>query len=352
MGTEKGNRPEQIRPRRSLFGPILLISIGLVFLGRNLGIIPGEGWNTIWRLWPLLLIIGGLDDLFRREGVAWPILMIGVGVVLLSHYFGPRSLVSWSQILQLWPVLLIAVGIDVLFRGETGWTQLLGVVLSIVLIGAAVLLAFQGVDFQTDQRQIQEGISTEITEAELDFSLSVGEFILGSDSRRGSLVDGTITPDDALDDREERNGEVSYQLHSARPAFFPSTARWELGVTSAIAVDLVVNTSVGEMLLDLDNLDLIALESSQGVGRMVVDLPETITEEVLLKQGIGILEVEIPQDVSIIVDAQNGLTRVDFPRDFELEDGYYATPGASKNNAALVIVVEQGIGLVTFRYGE
>lgn len=352
MKHENENNSKHRIHRRSYFGPILLITIGLIFLGKNIGLIPGEGWGTIWRLWPLLLIIGGLDDLFRREGVAWPVVMIGIGVVLLINYFGPRSWIGWTQILQLWPILIIAVGIDIMFRGQSGWRSLLGVVLSVVLIGAAVLLAFQGLEIQANYTSVEERYSSQAELAALDLHLSVGEFVLGSDSRSGNLISGSITPGNADSDLEERNGQLFYELTSSKPAIFPHTARWELDLTPELQLGLQVSNSVGEMLLDLGELKLDGLLVNQGVGRMVIELPETITDDVLLKQGVGVLEVEIPEDVRIAVDAQKGLTRVKFPGDFELEDGYYTTPGTSRTNAELLIVVEQGVGLVTFRYAR
>ena len=338
--------------RKSYFGPILLITIGLVFLGKNLGIFPGDGWETIWRLWPLLLIVGGLDDLFRREGVAWPILMIGAGTVLLYNYFGPQAMISWTKIFQLWPVLLIAVGIDVLFRGQSGWRSLVGVLLSIVLIGAAVLLTFQGIDIQADYMKIDERYSSSVDGAELDLSLAVGEFIVGTETRSGKLIYGSVTPGTVVDDLDEMGRQISYHLESNKPAFFPYTARWDLHLTPDIPLELKVDLSVGEMLLDCTDLDLDSLYANQGVGRMVIDLPESIAHEVLIKQGVGVIEVEIPEGVRIAVDAQNGLTRVKFPGNFELEDGYYTTSGTSRTNAELMIVVEQGVGLVTFQYPE
>lgn len=350
MNNQHENLSRTKRHRRSYFGPILLISVGLVFLGKNLGLIPGEGWDTIWRLWPLLLIIGGLDDLFRREGIAWPILMIGVGAGLLYNYFGPRAWISWSQVIQLWPLLIIAVGIDIMFRGQTGWKSLVGVILSVLLIGAAVFLAFQGVEIQTDYLQIDQGYSKGMEEANLDLSLSVGEFEIGIESRGGSLIYGKITPGRVADDLDERGKTVSYELKSTKPTFFPYSAHWELDLTPDLALDLQVENNVGEMMLDFTGLDLISLRTNQGVGRTVIDLPDNVDEDVLLKQGVGVIEVKIPQDVPIIVDAQNGLTRVKFPGDFELEDGFYTTPGASRSNAELVIIVEQGVGLVVFSY--
>jgi len=352
MKNENENYTKKRFHRRSFFGPILLITIGLIFLGKNIGLIPGEGWGTIWRLWPLLLIIGGLDDLFRREGIAWPILMIGVGCALLYNYFGPQTWISWTQILQLWPVVLIAAGIDVLFKGQTGWKSLLGVLLSVVLIGAAVFLAVQGVEIQADYVKIDEQISPNVKIAELDLSLGVGELVLGSESRSGTLIYGNITPGSVVDEINEKSGLASYFLESTKPAIFPHTASWDLGFSTRIPLEIEIDNSVGEMLLDFAELEVDSLIVNQGVGRMFIDLPELIAEEVLIKQGVGIIEVVIPENVRIAVDAQNGLTRIKFPDDFELENGYYTTPGASRNNAALLIVVEQGVGLVTFQYAK
>lgn len=350
MNSQTENTNNNSRHRRSFFGPILLITIGLVFLGKNLGLIPAEGWSTVWRLWPLLLIIGGLDDLIRREGVAWPILMMGAGGVLLYNYFGPATWISWTQVLQLWPILLIAVGIDVIFRGQTGWRHALGILLSVVLIGGAAVLAFQGFEIQTEYAEIDQGYSLSETEAELDLSLSVGQLLLDSESQSGRLISGNITPGAALDDYEDSEGNLSYSLQSTKPTFFPYTARWELGLTPELLLDLDVNNSVGEMLLELADLELTSLLVNQGVGRMVVELPDIVSDEILIKQGVGVIDVEIPQDATVAVDAQNGLTRVKFPDGFELDDGYFMSSSTTKGSADLLIVVEQGIGLVRFQY--
>ena len=138
------NNESKYKNRRSFFGPILLITIGLIFLGNNLGLIPGEGWELIWRLWPVLLIIGGLNDLVRREGVAWPMLLIGAGVFFLLNNFGPRVWISWTQIIRLWPVLLIAAGIDLVFKGESIWFTVGGIILTMVLIAGSIWIVREG----------------------------------------------------------------------------------------------------------------------------------------------------------------------------------------------------------------
>ena len=71
--------------RRSLFGPLLLVGIGVLFLLRNIGIIPHLGW---WfsRYWPVILILLGVSRLVeqlwaRQKG--YPAPGIGGGGVFL-----------------------------------------------------------------------------------------------------------------------------------------------------------------------------------------------------------------------------------------------------------------------------
>ena len=52
---------------RSLFWPIILIGVGLIWLLGNFGIISGANLAVLFRLWPLALIVIGLDLLFGRQ---------------------------------------------------------------------------------------------------------------------------------------------------------------------------------------------------------------------------------------------------------------------------------------------
>ena len=350
MNSENGKPGRTNHQRRSYFGPILLITIGLIFLAKNIGLIPGEGWETIWRLWPVLLIVAGVDDLFRREGVAWPILMIGAGIFLLVYYFGPQTDISWTQILQLWPILLIAVGIDVLFKGQSGWVSLLGIILAVLLLGGAIWLAGEGVQVSANYRQISQTLAAEAGRAEYELSQDVGELLIGDGGGTDELISGTVTPDDVVQDLELQGTQLTYTLDDQGPSFFPHTARWDLELNRSLPAVLRINTGVGELKVQIPDLELDALLVNQGVGRILVSLPESSAEEILIKQGVGEIRITLPSQARIAVDAKNGLSRVSFPEGFELDEGYYLSPGADRATADLLITVEQGVGLVVFSY--
>lgn len=46
---------------------ILLIFVGVVLLLNNFGVIPWEVWGAIWKLWPVLIIAWGVQQIFRNS---------------------------------------------------------------------------------------------------------------------------------------------------------------------------------------------------------------------------------------------------------------------------------------------
>ncbi len=50
-------------------GGVILLFLGIVFLLQNLNVLPWSLWETLWRFWPVLLIVSGLGLLLRRFNV-------------------------------------------------------------------------------------------------------------------------------------------------------------------------------------------------------------------------------------------------------------------------------------------
>ncbi|HKY50379.1 MAG TPA: DUF5668 domain-containing protein [Candidatus Limnocylindria bacterium] len=66
---------------RGLSWPLVLITIGIVFLLVNFGLIPGVTVLSLLSLWPLLLILAGVDIAIGRR---WPLAAIGIDVAVIA----------------------------------------------------------------------------------------------------------------------------------------------------------------------------------------------------------------------------------------------------------------------------
>ena len=47
--------------RVSMIGPVILIGLGVVLLLNNLEVLPWSIWGALFRLWPVLLVAVGLE---------------------------------------------------------------------------------------------------------------------------------------------------------------------------------------------------------------------------------------------------------------------------------------------------
>jgi len=345
---------EQKRPqtRRDYFGPLLLIVIGLIFLASNLGLLPGEGWGTVFRLWPLLLIVAGLNDLLRGDGLIWPLLMMGVGAFLLLNYFGPREYISWSSLLKLWPILLIAGGIDLLLKEHTIWTTIIGLVLAAALIGGGYWLA---VASEMPSRQVME-IRQEIAEdyqlAVVSLSLGAGQLELDDFRHEGLLVSGTVSPDQVEEDLRYGTQTWEYSLTADQPVVYPNSNRWDLNLNQQIRMDLQVDNGAGEVFLAAEGLQLNMLEVDQGIGRLVVRLPAEVSGQVRINQAVGQLTLILPEDAAVEIEVRKGLSVIDFPRELVDQDGVIRSKRTGEDHPGMEIILEQAVGRIDIQYAR
>lgn len=97
--------------KRSMFWGILLIVVGILFLGRNMNwwdfSIFFDGW------WTLFLIVPSIISLVRREGVASSFLILALGVLML---LASQNVIEWSMIWKIFvPLIIIVVGLSIIF---------------------------------------------------------------------------------------------------------------------------------------------------------------------------------------------------------------------------------------------
>ena len=75
---------ETKRSRKSIsLGPVVLIVLGIIFLLNNFGILPWEIWQNIWKFWPILLILFGIEVLLGRNSAPKTVSLLIVLIFIL-----------------------------------------------------------------------------------------------------------------------------------------------------------------------------------------------------------------------------------------------------------------------------
>lgn len=339
-------------PRRSIFWPLLLITIGAVFLLNTLGFIQGDGWDYLLKLWPLLFIIGGLDNIFQGRGYIWAVISLGLGAVFLLANFGYIEWSSFSLLLRFWPLLLIAAGLDLIFRGRSLLTTLIGVALAVVVVGSIIWFALSGAAAVAQEATPLSQALGDAQSLNVHLSNPAGQVEVGAVEDAGKAYEGSITLASRQSPQqryEVRNGVGDLRITSAGNAFLPWTGGfdrplWQVDLSDQVPVTLTVNTAAGEQQIDLTGLDVQSLDLTVAVGELNVTLPEQGEFNGKLANPVGMIRVSVPPGALVEFHTNGVFLSKSVPAGFTVSGENIYSPGSNKANAEMRITIDQSIG--------
>lgn len=166
---------------------ILVIGTGVIALLNNFGYTHISFNYLINLLWPLLLVVAGINFIVNRHNLAGLVtgaVLIGLGVVFFGRntdLFYVNMRYFWQGF---WPVIIILIGINILSRNETNSTG------HLALMGA-VEKSKEGWELKTGEyTAIMGGIELDMRKA----TFSTREVTLGLTVFMGGIT--IIVPDD------------------------------------------------------------------------------------------------------------------------------------------------------------
>lgn len=299
-----------------MFWPILLIGAGVIFLMSNLGFLPADPWPLLWNLWPLVLIIIGLDILLGRRSV-------------LGGVF--------SAILAL---LLVGAVVAMLFVAQSypqwgGWT------------GATLR--------QEYVRQSLGGV--EQAEVVIDFPSGTSRLFALDDS--SSLIEADLRYYGNL------NKSVSTSGHTARVrldsrwtggwsgGWWRGGSNWIIGLNPAVEYELDLDTGASDCEFDLRPLHVRSFNLDAGSGRVRLSLPEKGQSRLKLNAGSGDMDIDVPEGVGVRLEYEAGSGALDVPGLRELSrdgrDAIYESDAFSTAGDSVTIELDAGSGDVRIR---
>jgi hypothetical protein len=304
----------------------------------------------------------------QQRGVRlfWPIILIGVGSILLLTNLGVIQGNPWTIIFQLWPVLLIALGLEILLGGTTGWRAVMSALLGLALVGGIlwILIAqppIPGLNFGSGNLQTtnlaQPLGSVESARAELSFGAGTSKVYALSDSN--NLIEGQLqtysAPNYSVSTSNDRATIVLAPGPTSVPMIFPTVAeeKWEVGLNSSVTYQLDVNVGVGESKIDLTKLKLAGGAIAGGVGTSELHLPGNGQYRLNLNGGVGTIRIYVPSNLAVRAQVNGGLGSFNRLPDMQkVAHHTYETPGFSSAENAVTLIIDGGVGTISMYESE
>jgi len=299
----------------------------------------------------------------RQGGFVWPLILITLGVMFLLSNLGMLNWNVWDAIWRLWPVLLIAIGLDILFGRRSAIGALISLALVVALIGGVIWFVTTQAPVVTGQalttdRIVQERADASIADVQINFG--TGQLRLGALKDSGNLVEGTVVRgpgETVLRDWTLEGGMARFRLHSQGVPFDPwpwggrgNERMWDLNLSPSVPMQLNISAGVGQSTIDLSELQLTGLKVSSGVGETTVTLPARGRLSAKVSGGIGKLTVIVPQGMAARIDASAGLGGLDIASGrFVRQGGDYVSADYATAQDRIDLDVSGGIGQVIVR---
>jgi hypothetical protein len=303
--------------------------------------------------------------MYRRRGLLLPLVLIAIGAVVLLANTGVLSSEAVQRLGDLWPLLLVILGLQLILNHTMPRRQatLVGVVATALIVIAAVAYAAlaPAVPFGTRQANASANVGG-LTAATLNLNYSGAT----ADIQAGGLGDtlyqahvdypGSENPPTISLDRESGTLEISDSANFSPFHLFGSSRRHvQVTLTDRLSWTIQVGGGATNLRLDLRRLQLAKLEVSGGANRVDAQLPSPKgTVLMSISGGASNVTLRAPSGsewrvaVSGGVSAVtiNGSTSGSFGGDFQQQ-----SPGYNSATNRFDIEINGGASHIDFRTG-
>lgn len=299
-----------------------------------------------------------------RAGLLFPLILIGLGALFFAGNFGYIPPVSARALLQLWPLILVVVGIEMIVARRD---PLLALVVEIVVVALAVGLvvaqprglfapAAAGPSSSSVARGGAASMSLRIAGGAGTYTLSGGATELVEarseggeirvrDDRRGDAANVRVQPSGF-------NGDIA--LFGGTPPI-----RVDVRAASDVPTSLRVEGGAGEFTLDLRDIRLKDARIETGASRVDLTLPRPSGDvPIRIQAGAASLTIVVPDEVEARVATTGGLLSTSLQNArfgsgssaaFARSGGANETAGYAAAKDRVTITIEAGASSITIR---
>lgn len=308
----------------------------------------------------------------RGPDLFWPIILIGAGVIFLLANLGLIPSNPWPIIWNLWPVILIVIGLDILFGRRSLLGGLVGAIMGLILIAGLIFLLIAqpnlpGLSFNVGNAQLQtrhiETPLAGIETANVTLDYGSGSYRLYALSDSDKLIDGDVSYYGSLNfdvnaSDNRANVRIDSRLSGVFFGFMTPDEKWDIGLNTQPTYDLDLNYGSGGGNADLSQLNLSGGQIDGGSGHVDVRLPATGKFTLRADGGSGGLTFRASGKMALRVEYDHGSGGINPSSRLQLvsgernRDGVYETENFRSASDAITLIVSGGSGSVNIVDGE
>lgn len=304
---------------RKLFWGILLVIIGLLFILKNMGVIFFDWW-TIWRMWPLILILWGIALIPVKDYIKLILSLVAIaaGFILVSKYdTSDRPFMHWNKHGHNW-----SYNSDYDDNDSTYYSE----------------------DFQ----ELFQDYDSTITAATLNFDAAAGDYRIADSlitdklllfRKRGNIGDYSMTTND---DAGVRN--IDLKINESNVKLENRGNEVQLYLNQQPAWNFNFDIGAANIDFDLSKYKVNKLDVEGGASSINLKLGDLVPESIVnIEAGAASIDIDVPTTAGVEIKTETVLTSRNFPGFRKISKGHYKTDNFETATSIILIDVNAGV---------
>jgi len=288
-------------------GPAILIFLGAIFLLNNFGILPWDIWTNLWKFWPVILVLIGIE-FFLGQAFSWRTLII----LLIIIFIVPT----------IWAVNPITK--NPLATEELPISETLG-----NLTRAKILIDLPATNLNLKATATN---SAKLVEGKISFSKAAEKPAIAKEENFGQ---GIVT--------------INQKAASALPFISSIKNNTDITLTQQIPLEILIKTGATIGNIDLNLLRVGYLEVNSQASNLKISFGKLYSTRGVIRAGASNVEIQIPKEMAARVKIDSKVKNLSIDSRFKNEDGTYKTDGFDKAFTRLDIEINAIAGTITVK---
>ncbi|GAB1405020.1 hypothetical protein MASR1M74_21990 [Lentimicrobium sp.] len=302
---------------KKIFWGVVLVLIGIMFILKNVGIIYFD-WVTLWRLWPLVLILWGISIIPAEDylKLIFSVVAIVFAVILVNRYDDSGY---------------YHFRFDRKDR-QRGWND----------------------NRESYQESYDEGqplsqpYDSAIQQAELKLEAAAGEFKLAEDIddnmlltfyKQGSIGNYSMT---SRDDSTKRY--IQLNLQEGKIKMSNRGNRVKIGLNQRVSWDFDLDIGASSIDFDLSKYKVGLIDIDGGASSIDLKLGDQSPETYLnIAAGAASISIKIPETSGAEIKTETALSSRNFSGFNKIQNGLYRTPDFEKTTHKIYIEFDAAV---------
>lgn len=303
----------------------------------------------------------------KTSHIFWGTLFIVVGLLVFINNFTPIYM-DWSTIWKLWPLVIILIGISILIKHKYGKGAVAG--LAALILALSIFASFKSAvhffnnDFDLvfdegkpgsgETEYFAEDYDSTKTKAVFNFDAGAGLFNLTNvtDQLVEAQVESRKNTYEMRSTYTDSSVEVSLEMQNARFNFGGKgyVNRVDLSLNPLPVWDLNFAVGAAKIKMDLTELKIQNLNVDMGAASIEVKVGELLDKtKVSIEAGASEIIILVPQNSGCKVNTSDALSSKKLDDFKKIDSGHYQTENFDSADKKIFIDIECGVSAISVK---